>query len=72
LDELLQQRGGEPFATADKDEEEAALIGAAVHLLAPRGRAADLTMAGGMRHLSEPAAPKTGWKGQARVEALRA
>ena len=32
LDELLQQRGGEPFATADKDEEEAAVIGAALHL----------------------------------------
>jgi acetyl-CoA carboxylase biotin carboxylase subunit len=72
LDELLQQRGGEPFATADKDEEEAALIGAAIHLLSPRGPAADQTLAGGIRHLPEPAAPKTGWKGRARVEALRA
>jgi acetyl-CoA carboxylase biotin carboxylase subunit len=73
LDDLLQQRGGEPFAMADKEEEEAALIGAAVHLLSPRGRAAaDQTIARGVSDLPEPPARKTGWKGRARVEALRA
>jgi acetyl/propionyl-CoA carboxylase alpha subunit len=72
LDELLQQRGGEPFAIADKDEEEAALIGAAVHLLSPRGPAvADLTIVPGVRDFPEPLARKAGWKGRARVEALR-
>jgi acetyl-CoA carboxylase, biotin carboxylase subunit len=37
LDELLHQRGGEPFVTADKDEEEVATIAAALHLAAQHG-----------------------------------
>jgi acetyl-CoA carboxylase biotin carboxylase subunit len=69
LDELLQQRGGEPFATADKDEEEAAVIGAALHLLA-RG---PVTTDVGDRHAqSHPGhSPMTTWKATARAEALR-
>jgi acetyl-CoA carboxylase biotin carboxylase subunit len=72
LDELLQQRGGEPFETADKDEEEAAAIGAALHLMSGEG-AAVADPVGSAPRERHPALPvgKAGWKERARAEALR-
>jgi acetyl/propionyl-CoA carboxylase alpha subunit len=72
LDELLQQRGGEPFETADKDEEEAAAIGAALHLLSGRGPSV-ADPARSARQERHPASPggRVGWKARARAEALR-
>jgi acetyl-CoA carboxylase biotin carboxylase subunit len=72
LDELLQQRGGEPFATADKDEEEAAAIGAALHLMSGSGPSV-ADPGGSARQERHPTLPvgKGGWKERARAEALR-
>jgi acetyl-CoA carboxylase, biotin carboxylase subunit len=76
LDELLQQRGGEPFATADKEEEEAAVIGAALHFLSRDAHAVQPGRSS--RDAGAPWAPQVGappvrrdWKTQARAEALR-
>ena len=70
LDDLLQQRGGEPFATADKDEEEAAVIGAALHLMS-RGPAVmgDVARRHAQGHPGR--SPQSTWKTMARAEALR-
>ena len=59
LDELLQQRGGEPFATADKDEEDAAVVAAALHLVS-RGPAPTGVATAVLREKSVPvmAAPE--------------
>jgi acetyl-CoA carboxylase biotin carboxylase subunit len=74
LDELLQQRGGESFGTADKDEEDAAAIAAALHFTAGRnGGVADPTTSGAQKG-SFPgviAKKSTGWKARARLEALQ-
>jgi acetyl/propionyl-CoA carboxylase alpha subunit len=82
LDELLQQRGGEPFETADKDEEEAAVIGAALHLASLTGLRQEAS-ARVVSHesYSDRLAPEASvspepgqrrsWKSQARLEALR-
>jgi acetyl-CoA carboxylase, biotin carboxylase subunit len=72
LDELLQQRGGEPFATADKDEEDAAVVAAALHLMSRSPHLTDVASAAPReKTVAVTAAPKTDWKGQARAEALR-
>jgi acetyl-CoA carboxylase biotin carboxylase subunit len=72
LDELLQQRAGEPFETADKDEEEAAAIAAALHVMSGSGPSvADPGRSA--RQERHPAWPggRVGWKARARAEALR-
>ena len=70
LDELLQQRRGEPFSIPDKDEEEAAIIGAALHLMSSPG-AADGGSATS-REMGAHAVPAgAGWKARARAETLR-
>jgi acetyl-CoA carboxylase biotin carboxylase subunit len=58
LDEVLQKRQGEPFDSADREEEEVAAVAAAIHM------AARPTPGG-------PGGPSSGWKEQARLEALR-
>ncbi len=58
LDELLQQRQGEPFFTPDEDVSQVAAVAAALHAMAPAQAHAG------------PAAVSA-WKRQARVEGLR-
>jgi acetyl-CoA carboxylase, biotin carboxylase subunit len=72
LDELLQQRGGEPFATADKDEENAAVVAAALHLVSRGPAPTGVATAVARESVPVTAASKPGWKGRARAEALRA
>jgi len=81
LDELLQQREGEPFSTPDEDVEEVAAIAAALHAYTRRG--AGDTPPGPrvgrtlrVRRASLEGSPhdvvaRAGWKQQARLEALR-
>ena len=76
LDELLQQRRGEPFATADKEEEEAAVIGVALHLLSREASVAQPVAPGrlalGQRSPRDEVPTGRGdWKALARAEALR-
>ena len=76
LDELLQQRRGEPFSTADNEEEEAAVIGAALHLLARDAPVAQRAAPGRLArmHRSAPddmSMVNSDWKAVARAEALR-
>jgi len=72
LDELLQQRGGEPFATADKDEEDAAVVAAALHLTSRSPALIDVAaVTARAKNVAVTGAPKTDWKSQARAEALR-
>jgi len=59
LDELLQQRAGEPFSAWEPSLEEVAAIAAALHATPRQHRSTDIAVA--------PAA----WKQQARVEGLR-
>ncbi len=71
LDELLQQRRGESFTTADKAEEDAAVIGAALHL-ATRTAATMPAAPNDGRGVARPApSPTRTWKATARAEALR-
>jgi acetyl-CoA carboxylase biotin carboxylase subunit len=67
LDEVLQQRAGEPFSTADSSLEEVAVVAAALHLAQRRSTAGAGTGA--------PAAVSQGasdaWKVHARLEGLR-
>ena len=82
LDEVLQQRQGEPFLTAEKDEEEAAAIVAALHMASRRDgcpSAASHGAASRMRGaaLASRLAPQAGvgtqsWKARGRLEALGA
>jgi acetyl-CoA carboxylase, biotin carboxylase subunit len=73
LDELLQQRGGEPFGTAAKDEEDAAVVTAALHLMSRSPVLTGVaTAAPREQTVAVTAAPKPGWKSRARAEALRA
>ena len=83
LDEVLQQRQqGEHFLTADKEEEEAAAIVAALHMASrfERGpsaasRGAATRVWGGspaFRRAPEADAGTQGWKARGRLEALRA
>ena len=58
LDEVLQRWQGEPFVTADKEEEEVAAIAAALHAFA--------------RLASSEGRATAGWKRRARIEGLRA
>jgi hypothetical protein len=70
LDEVLQQRQGEPFAIPEEDVEEVAAIAAALHAIAPGDRGA---MAGA--HPASGPSPSEwgakGWKRTARVEGVR-
>jgi acetyl-CoA carboxylase biotin carboxylase subunit len=59
LDELLQQRAGEPFSAWDPSLEEVAAIAAALHVVERAERPLDGTV------------PVRAWKQQARVEGLR-
>ena len=76
LDEVLQQRQGEPFVTADADEEEVAAIVAALHMIARPNAGANgaVQRAGGVNPVG--LAPREhrndSWKQRARTEALRA
>ncbi len=79
LDELLQQRQGEPFSTPDEDDQDVAAIAAALHVYASRGRVEDtppgLRRPDNARREPRPTYPGEstyGWKRQARLEALRA
>ena len=81
LDELLQQRQGEPFVVADEAEEDAAAIAAALHVVASVGASNNADRVDGdhaafasrldpspgllMRKQGE------GWKRQGRLEGLR-
>ena len=83
LDELLQQRQGKSFSTPNEDDEEVAAMAAALHTLTRRATPLDDTVrlkpdttyardvreyvASGIRGTGA-----TGWKQQARLEALRA
>ena len=73
LDELLQQRQGEPFVVADEAEEDAAAIAAALHVAARVGASSNAPFEsrlapspGLMRKQGES------WKRQGRLEGLRA
>jgi acetyl-CoA carboxylase biotin carboxylase subunit len=82
LDELLQQREGEPFSTPDEDDEEVAAIAAALHAF-ERGSVSpgipvrlkpDATCAAARMPYVVSGFSRTGvasWKHQARLEALR-
>ena len=75
LDEVLQQRQGEPFVTADKEEEEVAAIAAALHAFARLASAEGRATA--RRHATEElkiveSRATAGWKRRARIEGLRA
>jgi acetyl-CoA carboxylase biotin carboxylase subunit len=81
LDELLQQRKGEPFAGTDEAEEDVAAIAATLHVAARSGVSdrADRVERGGTARASRVVAalhPRMrrgeSWKRQARFEALRA
>jgi len=84
LDEVLQQRQGEPFETLSEDEQDVAALAAALHACALPGRHervatarthADLVAAGarpagvGRSHGERPA--QSGWKRRALREGLR-
>ena len=86
LDEVLQQRGGEPFETSDRGDEEVAAIAVALDAFDRLGMswgratarkrpevvvAAEALQAEAGRGGSERPA-KAGWKARARLEALRA
>ena len=75
LDEVLQQRQGEPFASPDEDVEKVAAIAAALHAVArPGGRAMAREHTSGLpaEAVEAPSdwAAKT-WKKTARLEGLR-
>jgi acetyl-CoA carboxylase biotin carboxylase subunit len=75
LDELLQQRRGEPFENPREDEEEIAAVAAALHV-AVAAPVATSARSGARESatLSEsgrPAAGRAGWKRLARLEGLR-
>jgi hypothetical protein len=75
LDELLQQRRGEPFENPREDEEEIAAVAAALHMgvaggIAPSGRSAARRGAT-LSDSGRPTAGKAGWKRLARLEGLR-
>ena len=76
LDELLQQRAGEPFGAASEDEEIVAVMAAALHAytrLEAHGTAAGGASRANRRELARLAVgPGRGWKQQGRREALRA
>jgi len=79
LDELLHERQGEPFAVAGTDDEDVAAIVAAMYLAARTAGVAGLggtparggVGAGSARTAPDRLRPASGWKQQARVEALR-
>jgi acetyl-CoA carboxylase, biotin carboxylase subunit len=75
LDELLQQRRGEPFESPREDEEEIAAVAAALHTLAAGGTAPRVSGAARERarlpESGRPAAGRGGWKRLARLEGLR-
>jgi acetyl-CoA carboxylase biotin carboxylase subunit len=76
LDELLQHRGGEPFATANREEEEAAIVGAVLHLMSREAHPTHASSSVGVpieTMTSRDAFTRTrgGWKALARTEALR-
>lgn len=82
LDEVLQQRQGEPFLAADMEEEDAAAIVAALHMASRLGSGPSATshgnaprMWGGsaaFRLVPSAGTGAHGWKAQGRREALRA
>jgi acetyl-CoA carboxylase biotin carboxylase subunit len=76
LDELLQQRQGEPFVTADTDEEDVAAIAAALHALAQRdpvaSGASPPRLRGGVPWLAPREQTNKSWKQRGRLEGLRA
>ena len=82
LDEVLQQRQDGPFLAAEKDEEEAAAIAAAFHMASRLddgpGGASHGTPSGvrggapAVWRAPPPDVGTHGWKGRARLEALRA
>jgi acetyl/propionyl-CoA carboxylase alpha subunit len=74
LDEVLQQRRGEPFITPDLSLEEVAAIAAAVNAIASEGAGRAASTQGERRGLSgagQPPDARSGWKTQARRESLR-
>jgi acetyl-CoA carboxylase biotin carboxylase subunit len=75
LDELLQQRRGEPFENTHEDEEEVAAVAAALHTVlagsnAPGARS-DAREGATLSKSGRPAAGRAGWKRVARLEGLR-
>jgi hypothetical protein len=75
LDELLQQRRGEPFESPREDEEEIAAVAAALRTvvaagIAPSGPSATRDVAA-LSESGRPAAERAGWKRLARLEGLR-
>jgi len=75
LDELLQQRRGEPFENPREDEEEIAAVAAALHTviavgIAPSGRSAARDVAA-LSEAGRPPVGRAGWKRLARLEGLR-
>jgi acetyl-CoA carboxylase biotin carboxylase subunit len=74
LDELLQQRRGEPFENPRADEEEIAAVAAALHTVVARGAAVSRHPTPRERAtLPESGRPpgRAGWKRLARLEGLR-
>ena len=65
LDAVLQKRQGRPFSTSSPDQEEAAVLAAALNVMTHRP--AD----GGEAAARLASAPVTGWKREARTGALR-
>jgi acetyl-CoA carboxylase biotin carboxylase subunit len=75
LDELLQQRRGEPLENPREDEEEIAAVAAALHTVVAGGTASSRQSAaregGTLSESGRPAPAKAGWKRLARLEGLR-
>ena len=72
LDELLQQRRGEPFFTPDLSYEEVAAIAAALHAARPDSRAGNGSVKpGDPARLGSMPEATTRWKTRARHEGLR-
>jgi acetyl/propionyl-CoA carboxylase alpha subunit len=76
LDELLQQRQGEPFETPGEDDEQIAVIAAALAASATRAPSSRVGKADGMVAVplsagGETARRKSSWTSRARIESLR-
>jgi acetyl-CoA carboxylase biotin carboxylase subunit len=71
LDELLQQRRGDPFFTPDVSYEEVAAIAAALHAARPDSRAGNGSVKPGDGRATPVPEPAAKWKTRARHEGLR-
>ena len=76
LDEVLQQRQGEPFDLADKEDEDVAAVVAALHMAArprPLARGTSLVrlVNANLTRFAPHGDDARSWKDQGRIEALR-